>query len=175
VPTTLPSTGGGETSTGTDTGGDTETLPANPSGDDKADQPTVDQPIVDKPIVDQPVAEVPGGQVGDESGQGSDPVTEVVKEVVKDVLPVLPTPTGAPTEEPARLEQYFGKDFTGNGKHSSGKPALGWAKSQYAKGKHSTGHYAEGKHAAVTRAHGSMAPVTIRQILGVLNTPMSDR
>ncbi|MDX6284033.1 MAG: hypothetical protein QOH03_5104, partial [Kribbellaceae bacterium] len=148
LPTTLPTTlpsDGSETSTGN--GGDNETTPALPS------------------------TEAPVTGDGNTPGGAENPVSEIVKSLI----PVLPTPTGAPIEEPARLEQYFGKGFTGNGKHSSGKPALGWARSQYAKGKHSTGHYAEGRHAAITRAHGSMAPVTIRQILGVLNTPMSDR
>ncbi|NEA34147.1 hypothetical protein [Streptomyces sp. SID13031] len=154
LPTTVPSTGdGGETSTGTENGGD-ETTPVVP------------------PKTDEPSPDLPGDQTGDEGNQGTD---NPISEVLGSVVPVLPTPTGAPIEEPVRLEQYFGKGFTDNGKHSSGKPALGWAKSQYAKGKHSTGQYAEGKHAATNRAHGSMAPVTIRQILGVLNTPMSDR
>lgn len=165
-PTTVP---GGETSTGDDSGdqtapGDTtpgDTTPGDTSGDQsggpKGGEPTGDQP---------------GGQTGD---QRKEEPAAPIAEVVASVLPVLPTPTGEPIEAPVRLQQYFGKGFTGNGKHSSGKPALGWAKSQYAKGKHSTGHYAEGRHAAITRAHGSMAPVTIKQILGVLNTPMTDR
>ncbi|MEV6410297.1 hypothetical protein [Kribbella sp. NPDC051718] len=180
VPTTLPSNGNGETSTGTDSddngtppasdnGGDNQTAPGGQTGDDSGDQSGDSKGEV--PTGGLPV-ELPAGQVGDQSGDAEgDPISEVVESV----LPVLPTPTGAPVEEPARMAQYFGKGFTGHGKHSSGKPALGYAKSQYAKGKHSTGHYAEGRHAAITRAHGSMAPVTIRQILGVLNTPMSDR
>ncbi|GAA3553460.1 hypothetical protein [Kribbella ginsengisoli] len=178
-PITLPNTGPGETSTGTDTedpgtppagdnGGDNQTPPGGQTGDSKPDVPAGDQPVKDLPLPDLPI--VP---VGDQSGEvKGDPISEVVE----NVLPVaLSTRTAAPAEEPARLPQYVGKGFTGHGKHSSGKPALGYAKSEYAKGKHSTGHYAEGRHAAFTRAHGSMAPVTIRQILGVLNTPMSDR
>lgn len=178
VTTVPPVTGGGETSTGTDdetpsgqTGDDT----GSQTGDSKPEVPTVELPVADPPVVEVPVAEVPAadlpsGRVGDESGdKGSDESSDPVSEVLKTVVPVLPV------EEPVRLEQYIGKGFTGHGKHSSGKPALGYAKAQYAKGKHSTGHYAEGRHAAIARAHGSMAPVTIKQILGVLNTPMSDR
>jgi hypothetical protein len=178
-PSTAPSNGNGETSTGTDNGDETppgsptgdKTPPGGSTGDDTGNQSgdsKDDQPAGGTPtdLPDVPVVEVPVGQVGDQSG---DPVSRVVEKLV------LAPPTGAAVEEPARLEQYFGKGFTGHGKHSSGKPALGWAKSHYAKGKHSTGHYAEGRHAAIARAHGSMAPVTIKQILGVLNTPMSDR
>ncbi|WP_051084929.1 hypothetical protein [Kribbella catacumbae] len=155
-PTTVPSTGTGDTGTESQTGDD-QTTP----GDQTA----------------------PGGSKDDETGdQGSeekpaDPIAEVSKivETVAKVIPVLPTPTGAPAEEPARLRQYFGKGFSATGKHASDKPALGWAKSQYAKGKHSNGKYPEGQHAAIARAHGSVAPVTIRQILSVLNTPMPER
>ncbi|MFI5711774.1 hypothetical protein [Kribbella sp. NPDC051620] len=199
APSTVPSTGTGETGTGTDetstgtdsddhgtppggdSSGDHETAPGGQTGDsgDQSGDSKPDVPAPDVPTgglaVDLPVSDLPGGRVGDQSGgKGGDPVAEVAEVAEKLVPVVLPTPTGAPVEEPARLEQYLSKP-TGHGKHSSGKPALGWAKSQYAKGKHSTGHYAEGRHAAITRAHGSMAPVTIRQILGVLNTPMSDR
>jgi hypothetical protein len=87
-------------------------------------------------------------------------------------VPDLP----ALAEEPAeRLEAYSGKATESSAKHSSGTVSLGWAKDagKYAAGKHSSGEYAEGKHAAVTRAHGSMAPVTLRQILQVLNRPTS--
>lgn len=180
-PTTGPSTGTGDTGTvdtgtgdtGTvDTGTETETgdqtAPGGQTGDSKDDEPGGDQT----------------GQPGDQSDQGNkdedkpaDPIAEVTKvaEAVAKVVPVLPTPTGSPAEEPVRLRQYFGKGFSAAGKHSSDKPALGWAKSQYAKGKHSNGRYPEGQHAAIARAHGSMAPVTIRQILSVLNTPMPER
>jgi hypothetical protein len=146
-PTAVPTTvpdTGGETGTGSEN---------NPAGDDQtspADQTS------------------PGDQSGDQDG---DKPLEPIQSVI---IPVLPTPTGAPIEAPARLQEYFGKGFTGNGKHSSGKPALGWAKSHYAKGKHASAVPAEGKHAAIARAHGSIAPVTVKQILGLLNTPMTD-
>jgi hypothetical protein len=87
---------------------------------------------------------------------------------------VLPTPSGEPTEVP-RLEQYFGGPLAAHAKHSNGKVSLGWAKAEYEAGKHSSGKYSEGKHAAIARAHGSMAPMTLRQILTVLNGPMSGR
>jgi hypothetical protein len=86
---------------------------------------------------------------------------------------LLPTPTGEPTEVP-RLEQYFGDSLNPAAKHSNGKVSLGWAKAQYEAGKHSNGKYTEGKHAAISRAHGSMAPMTLRQILTVLNGPMNE-
>ncbi len=86
---------------------------------------------------------------------------------------LLPTPTGEPTEVP-RLEQYFGGSANPTAKHSNGKVSLGWAKNKYQAGKHSSGKYTEGKHAAISRAHGSMAPMTLRQILTVLNSPMSE-
>ena len=112
----------------------------------------------------------PSDQTGDEPTE-STPVEEAVDEVV----PVLPTPTGEPAE-PTRLAEYLAKTVDeSQAKHSSGKPAVGFAKSQYAKGKHSTGQYAEGRHAAIARAHGSMAPMTLRQILTVLNGPMGSR
>ena len=86
---------------------------------------------------------------------------------------LLPTPTGEPTEVP-RLEQYFGGSLNPTAKHSNGKVSLGWAKGKYQAGKHSNGKYIEGRHAAIARAHGSMAPVTLRQILTVLNGPMHE-
>jgi hypothetical protein len=172
VPPSVPSTGdnGGEQGSP----GDDQTSP----GGDQTGDPQGD----DKPGTDVPAPET-GNQTGDQPGDQSDekpadPVKEPadpVKEIVENVLPaVLPTPTGTPIAEPERLQQYFGKGIT-VGKHSNGKPVLGWAKLQYAKGKHASGKPAEGRHAAIARAHGSMAPVTIRQILGLLNTPMTDR
>ncbi|QNE18944.1 hypothetical protein F1D05_14780 [Kribbella qitaiheensis] len=88
---------------------------------------------------------------------------------------LLPTPTGEPTELPTRLEQYFGGSQDTSAKHSSGKVALGYAKGKYQVGKHSNGKYVEGRHAAIARAHGSMAGMTLRQILTVLNVPMNGR
>jgi hypothetical protein len=76
-------------------------------------------------------------------------------------------------EVPTRLEQYVGKAAASGAKHSNGKPSVGFVRAKYATGKHSSGRYAEGKHAAIARTHGSMKPVTLRQILGVLNTPMN--
>ena len=89
------------------------------------------------------------------------------------VVPVLPTPTGDPVEQ-TRLADYLAKSET-QARHSNGRQSVGHAKSSYAKGKHSTGKYAEGRHAAIARAHGSMAPMTLRQILTVLNGPMGSR
>ena len=86
------------------------------------------------------------------------------------MLSVVPA---VPVEEPTRLEQYIGKSAASGAKHSNGKPSVGYVRAKYATGKHSSGLYAEGKHAAIARAHGSMKPVTLRQILGVLNTPMT--
>ncbi|MEV8374577.1 hypothetical protein AB0P21_17690 [Kribbella sp. NPDC056861] len=164
VPPSVPSTGdnGGEQSSP----GDDQTSP----GGDQTGDPQGD----DKPGTDQPAPET-GNQTGDQPGnQGDEKPADPVKEIVDVVAPILPTPTGAPIAEPERLQQYFGKGLN-IGKHSNGKPVLGWAKSQYPKGKHASNKPAEGRHAAIARAHGSMAPVTIRQILGLLNTPMTDR
>ena len=147
---TTTETGNGATETGTgstdsaDSTGADENGAAD-SGAGSADSKPVELPSL--PVVDEP----------------AEPA---------EVKPVLPTPTGEPIL-PNRLEQYVGKALAANAKHSSGKPSLGYANGKYAKGKHSTGAYAEGKHAAFDRAHGSMAPVTLRQILGVLNTPMT--
>jgi hypothetical protein len=151
-PSTVPSNGGGETGTG-DTGTGTGDTGTGDTGIGTGADQTA-----------------PSDQTGDEPA-ASTPVEEAVDEIV----PVLPTPTGEPAE-PTRLAEYLAKSVDeAQAKHSSGKPAVGYAKSQYAKGKHSTGQYAEGKHAAIARAHGSMAPMTLRQILTVLNGPMGAR
>ncbi len=124
--------------------------------------------------------ELPTGVIDQPAGDVTQPTeetkpTEEAKPTTLDstlaavVEPVLPAPTGAPLELPDRLYEYFGTAFEDAAKHSNGKHTLGWAKAQYAKGKHSSGQYAEGKHAAVNRAHGSMNPATLRQILSVLN------
>jgi hypothetical protein len=116
--------------------------------------------------------ELPTG-IDQPAGEETKPVEETkpteeakLADVVK---PVLPTPAGSALELPDRLTEYFGTAFEDAAKHSNGKYTLGWARAQYAQGKHSSGQYAEGKHAAVNRAHGSMNPVTLRQILLVLN------
>ncbi|MEU4391265.1 hypothetical protein [Kribbella sp. NPDC023855] len=157
-PTTVPSTGG-DTNTGDTNTGDTNTNTGdtNTGGDTSGDQS--------------------GDQNTDQDGQrDDDKPAEPVTEIVASLLPSLPVASSTTVETPPRrLPQYVGKSVSSVGKHSNGKPELGWAKARYAKGKHSSGRYAEGQHAAIARAHGSMAPVTIRQILGVLNTPMSDR
>ena len=124
--------------------------------------------------------ELPTGVIDQPAGDETKPVeetkpTEEAKPTTLDstlaavVEPVLLTPTGSLLELPDRLNEYFGTAFEDAAKHSNGKHTLGWAKAQYAKGKHSSGQYAEGKHAAVNRAHGSMNPATLRQILSVLN------
>ncbi|TDO49242.1 hypothetical protein EV643_106211 [Kribbella sp. VKM Ac-2527] len=139
-PTQLPSTGEG-------------------AGGGQAELPTgIDQPAGEetKPVEEaKPVEETKP--------------TTIESKLAEVVEPVLPTPTGSPVELPDRLTEYFGTAFEDAAKHSNGKHTLGWAKAQYAKGKHSSGQYAEGKHAAVNRAHGSMNPATLRQILSVLN------
>jgi hypothetical protein len=135
-----------------------------------ADQPAADQPAADQPAADQPAADQPAAdQPAADQPAADQPAGE---EAPSQVVPELP----ALAEEPAaRLEAYSGKATESSAKHSSGTVSLGWAKDagKYAAGRHSSGEYAEGKHAAVTRAHGSMAPVTLRQILQVLNRPTS--
>jgi hypothetical protein len=153
--TTQPDPGTAAVGAGTDPAAGT--APVGDTQSQAQTQPSADQPAADQPAADQPAAD------GTADGQA-----------LSQVVPVLPTPTGEPTESSERLEEYFGK-VEASGRHASGRISLGWAKDagKYAAGKHSSGNYAEGKHAAVTRAHGSMAPVTLRQILGVLNGPMS--
>ncbi|WBQ06465.1 hypothetical protein [Kribbella sp. CA-293567] len=167
--------GGEQTSPGGDQTGDPQgdDQPGDKPGDDKPgdDKPGDDKPGDDKPSGDQPSPET-GNQTGD---QGDQKPADPVKDLVDSVLPLRPIQTSTPVKDPERLQQYVGRGFSGKGKHAGTKPALGWARSQYAKGKHSSGHYAEGRHAAIARAHGSVAPVTIRQILGLLNNPMTDR
>ncbi len=165
-PTTVPSEGSGETGTpGGQTGvGDGETQQPG-AGDTKGDTKPEDQPAGDQT-----------DGTGDQTGGSADskPVdqpaedTKPADQPADDTKPALPPETPA---EPTRLEQYVNKQLQANAKHSNGQYSLGWAKQQYAKGKHSNGQYVEGKHAAFERAHGSMNPVTLRQILWVLNHP----
>ena len=145
-PSAVPGDGSGELETGD--GGQTE----QPAG---GDTQTGDTQTGD-------------AQTGDteDSTPAGDGTTGLLSEL-------LPTPTGEPTEVP-RLEQYFGGSLNPTAKHSNGKVSLGWAKGKYQAGKHSNGKYIEGRHAAIARAHGSMAPVTLRQILTVLNGPMHE-
>jgi hypothetical protein len=154
-PTAAPSEGTGEAGApGGETGaGDGETqLPG--AGDTKpADQPAGDQ------------TDGAGDQTGD--SKPSDLPADDSKPA-DDTKPSLPPETPV---EPTRLEQYVNKQLDAAAKHSNGEFSLGWAKQEYAKGKHSNGQYVEGKHAAFERAHGSMNPVTLRQILWVLNNP----
>ena len=147
---TVPQESTGE-GTGTGTQADTQTGTAE---QDTAETTPADQPA-EKPVV-QPVEKA---------------VVEPVEKAVEKA--VLPTPTDAPVELTSRVEEYLGKGHESDAKHASAQAAVGYVKEQYAKGKHSSGQYAEGKHAAIDRAHGSVAPVTLRQILTVLNTPMS--
>lgn len=127
----------------------------------------------------------PSGDASQPSDRASDQASDQSNDdepgagAVLPVIPVLPTPTGEPVELPSRVEAYFGKGAKSAAKHSNGKHSVSYAKAytkaKYAKGKHSSGKYAEGKHAAIARAHGSVAPVTLRQIITVLNTPMNGR
>jgi hypothetical protein len=78
-------------------------------------------------------------------------------------------PSSTEQERAKSAEKAAHKSFA---RHSNGKYALGYAKAKYATGKHSSGHYAEGRHAALSRAHGSMAPKALRQILVVINGVM---
>jgi hypothetical protein len=139
---------------------------AAPAGDIQT-QPSTDQPTADQPTAEQSTADASGA---DESAADDSAADEALSQIV----PMLPTPTGEPVDLPSRLEEYFG-EAKSSGRHAGDKVSLGWAKEagKYASGKHSSGYYAEGKHAAVTRAHGSMAPMTLRQILAVLNGPTS--
>ncbi|MGC4941114.1 hypothetical protein [Kribbella sp. DT2] len=159
-PTTAPSEGSGEAGTpGGETGaGDGETTAPGSVETKPAEQPT----------------EGAGDQTGGAGdSKPSDPPADDSKPAgdskpADDTKPSLPSETPV---EPTRLEQYVNQRLQAAAKHSNGEYSLGWAKQQYAKGKHSNGQYAEGKHAAFERAHGSMNPVTLRQILWVLNHP----
>ncbi|ONI71389.1 hypothetical protein BWI15_14465 [Kribbella sp. ALI-6-A] len=166
-PTTTPVPGDntGESGAGGETGaggeepepGSGDTKPADPSTGDAGDQ-TGEEPAGDsKPADDTKPADT---TPADKPAGDSEPAES---------KPSLPT-TDAPVE-PKRLEQYVNQRLEAAAKHSNGKFALGYAKQQYPKGKHSNGQYVEGKHAAFERAHGSMSPVTLRQILWVLNHP----
>jgi hypothetical protein len=163
-PTTAPTgdtgdgqTGNGQTSNGQTGSGDIDQPSETVPGGDTQPGDSKDSTPVALPTGDLPTGDVP-----------TDDVTGVT------LSEVLPTPSGEPTDVP-RLEQYFGGSLAAHAKHSNGKVALGYAKSKYQAGKHSNGKYSEGKHAAIARAHGSMAPMTLRQILTVLNGPMSGR
>jgi hypothetical protein len=139
-------------------GGGEQSEPTDGTGDHATDLPAGD------PLAEQPADQ---GNKSDEPAADEKPVVEVPL-----VLPVVPV---VPVEEPTRLQQYIGKSAASGAKHSNGQPSVGYVRAKYATGKHSSGLYAEGKHAAIARAHGSMKPVTLRQILGVLNTPMTGR
>lgn len=165
-PTTVPSEGSGETGTpGGETGtGDGETQAG--SGDTKPE--------------DQPAGEATDG-AGEQTGAGDTKPAEQPADDAKPADDTKPAGDSKPADKPAlppetpveptRLEQYVNQRLEAAAKHSNGGFSLGWAKQQYAKGKHSNGQYAEGKHAAFDRAHGSMNPATLRQILWVLNHP----
>jgi hypothetical protein len=69
-------------------------------------------------------------------------------------------------------------EWKSKARHSNGKVVTGDDDAKEAKkvvGKHSNGRYAEGRHAALDRAHGSMTPETVRQVLGVVNGVMAPR
>ncbi|GAB2599381.1 hypothetical protein [Kribbella endophytica] len=166
--TTVPSEGSGETGApgGQTSVGDGETQQPE-SGDSKDDSKPEDQPAGDQTdgTGDQTGGSTdskPADQPADDSKPAGD------SKPADDTKPALPPETPV---EPTRLEQYVNKQLQANAKHSNGQYSLGWVKQQYAKGKHSNGQYVEGKHAAFERAHGSMNPVTLRQILWVLNHP----
>jgi len=154
--TTTDNTGGtGETSTGDTTTGvqSGDTAPLTGGGEQSAS------------------TDGSGDQTADLPSGRSDEPAAVEKPAVEAVVPTV-----AAVEEPApRLQQYIGKSSDSAAKHSNGKSSLGYVRAMYPTGKHSSGRYAEGRHAAIARAHGSMKPVTLRQILGVLNTPMNGR
>ncbi|ADB35030.1 hypothetical protein Kfla_6027 [Kribbella flavida DSM 17836] len=165
TPPPAPDTGEQDDS-GETPGGDTGSGETQPSGTEEtkpAEQPS-DGPS--QPGGDQSTDDQTGTPAG---GQGQDDKAkdEKAKDQAKDeARPAPPTPA-----EPTRLERYVDKQLRAAAKHSNGKYSLGYAKQQYPKGKHSNGQYVEGRHAAFERAHGSMSPVTLRQILWVLNHP----
>jgi hypothetical protein len=164
--------GSGDTSTGdTTVGGDQtgDTAPQSGGGGEQSEPTdgTGDQ------ATDLPAGDPPAEQPADQGNKTDEPAAD--EKPVVEVPPVLPVVPVVPVEEPTRLEQYIGKSAASGAKHSNGKPSVGYVRAKYATGKHSSGLYAEGKHAAIARAHGSMKPVTLRQILGVLNTPMTGR
>ncbi|TDU90987.1 hypothetical protein EV138_4588 [Kribbella voronezhensis] len=172
VPTTIPGESTGENTTGDTTTGDTAT-----GGTTTGDTTTGDTPAGDTTTGDTTVGDTATGDTGDgQTGAGTTESTESASQTDAATLgELLPTPSGRPTELPKRLEQYFGGSLASSAKHSSGKVSLGYAKGKYQPGKHSNGKYVEGRHAAIARAHGSMAPMTLRQILTVLNIPMTER
>jgi hypothetical protein len=162
VPTTVPGDSTGETTTGDTTTGDTttgDTTTGDTTTGDTATGDTGDGQTGAGTTESTKPADQPGGDQTDPAALSE----------------VLPTPSGQPTELPQRLEQYFGGSLASSAKHSSGKVSLGYAKANYQPGKHSNGKYVEGRHAAIARAHGSMASMTLRQILSVLNVPMTER
>ncbi|TCN38764.1 hypothetical protein EV644_108159 [Kribbella orskensis] len=165
--------GSGDTSTGDTTTGDTtaggdqtgDTAPQSGGGGEQSES-------ADLPVGNPPAAQsADQGNKTDERAADEKPTIEVPP--VLSLAPVVPVVPVVPVEEPTRLEQYIGKSAASGAKHSNGKPWVGYVRAKYATGKHSSGLYAEGRHAAIARAHGSMKPVTLRQILGVLNTPMT--
>jgi hypothetical protein len=164
-PTTAPSSGGENGSTDPDAGGDKST-----DGESSQDDDTSAGGSEQTSPSDQG-----GGQTGGQAGDSKDEKASGDKPAEDQAAPEVVATAKAEPAEPTRLERYVGKGAKSNAKHSNGKHALGYAKAQYAKGKHSNGRYAEGRHAAIARAHGSMAPMTLRQILVVLNGPMGSR
>jgi hypothetical protein len=83
-----------------------------------------------------------------------------------------PSSAGPSRTEQPRAESSEKAAHKSSAKHSNGKREVGNANAKYETGKHSSGQYPEGKHAALSRAHGSMAPKTLQQILVVVNGVM---
>ncbi|TCM41898.1 hypothetical protein [Kribbella sp. VKM Ac-2568] len=156
----------GDTTVGGDQTGDT--APQSGGGEQSESTDGTGDQAADLPVVVPPAA-----QPADQGNKADEPASDEKPAI--EVPPVLSVVPVVPVEEPTRLEQYIGKSAASGAKHSNGKPSVGYVRATYATGKHSSGLYAEGKHAAIARAHGSMKPVTLRQILGVLNTPMTGR
>ncbi|MFC5266467.1 hypothetical protein ACFPJ1_30500 [Kribbella qitaiheensis] len=162
----------GDTNTGDTTIGGDQTGDTAPQSGGGGEQSESTDGAGDQ-ATDLPVGEPPAEQPTDQGNKSDEPAADEKPAV--EVPPVLSVVPVVPVEEPTRLEQYIGKSAASGAKHSNGKPSVGYVRANYATGKHSSGLYAEGKHAAIARAHGSMKPVTLRQILGVLNTPMTGR
>ena len=180
--TTTTPTGTGETGTGDGGNGATgEEPPKNP-----VDEPTTAPTSIPTSVPSDSTGDTSQTGTGQTSSEDSTPADQTGEQQTTEqpagdttepvtLSEVLPTPAGELTELPTRLEQYLGGSLATSAKHSSGKVALGYAKAKYEAGKHSNGMYVEGKHAAIDRAHGSMAPMTLLQILSVLNSPMTER
>jgi hypothetical protein len=107
-------------------------------------------------------------QLGDDNkptGDRSGPTDQQTK-------PTEPSSAGPSRTEQPRAESSEKAAHKSSAKHSNGKREVGNANAKYETGKHSSGQYPEGKHAALSRAHGSMAPKTLQQILVVVNGVM---